>query len=513
MRRRSRNSFGGADCLDGKIRKIAVVGRDWEVWVAALALQRALGRNAIEITVLELPSQALVTDVVATVPAIETLHRVLQVDTFGVAQACSGVPMAGQRFSNWSRSAPPFIHAYEMQDSAGTDPSLLHYWIKARQQGLNVAFEDFSLVAAAAKAGRVVSAEALGEECPLPGYQFDARTFAAVWKKLAVAAGVNHRQGRLAGIDQQDGGIAALSWEDGERITADLYVDASGPEAVLASRLTGAEFENWSRWLPCDQVISASAPPLSPLPPFAQVSAFRAGWVGLHPLQDRTAITGAVSRRFADDDTFASLATIANAPIGSDITITGFTPGCRPRPWLGNCVALGRTALELEPLDCVQLHYLHLGLAQLVTFVETSVDPIASGPAYNDAMYGYARNLRNFQIAHYRLNQRFDEPLWDQARDADGPPELDSKIDSFRRSGDVPMQAYESFTRDSWAAIFVGHGLLPSSYDPWVDEMSEDEHKALMQDRLGLIAGHVQRLPSVESFLGPALRAPGRVEA
>ena len=493
--------------MTSQIQDIVIVGRDVEAWIAALALRRTLGARGVGVTVLELPSQLLPTDVVATVPSVDALHGVLGVETLKVAEACAGVPMAGQRFSNWSRSAPPFIHAYQAADGAANDPSLLHYWVKARQQGMQVAFDDFSLVAAAAKDGRIAASAAVSGDASLPGYQFDARRYAGLWKKLALKSGVAHREGRLAEVQREEGGIRGIVWEDGEQFTADLYVDASGAEALLASGMPGAEFASWAQWLPADRIISASAPPLSPLPPFAQVSAFRAGWLALHPLQDRTALTGAIVSRFAEDELLEGLAAIAGAPIDSEITLTEFKPGNRPEPWIGNCIAIGRTCLELEPLDAIQIHYLHLGLSQLVGLFETSVDPLAGGERYNHAMRGYASNLRDFQIAHYRLNQRFDEPLWDMVRDGGGPAELEDKIEEFRQSGNVPMQAHESFAQENWAAAFVGHGLVPRSYDPWVDEMGSDEHMALMQDSLSRIAEQVRRLPTVETFLGRAHRA------
>lgn len=502
----------GADPLTTPIRNIVIVGRDVEAWVAALALRRTLGPRSVSVTVLEIPSQLLASDVVTAVPAVDSLHRVLGIETLKVAQACAGVPMAGQRFSNWSRSAPPFIHAYG-PDNGNPDPPLLHYWVKARQQGLEVAFDKFSLVAAAAREGRIATPAAIEGQCPLPGYQFDARRYAGLWKRLALASGVSHREGRLAEVERDDRGIAAIQWEGGERFTADLYIDASGAEAILASAMPGAKLESWAHWFPGDRIISTSAPALSPLPPFAQISAFRAGWVGLHPLQDRTAVTGAVASRFADEEMLGGLAAIAGAPIHGDVTLTQFTPGHRTDPWIANCIALGRTSLELEPLDSVQLHYLHLGLSQLVTIFETSVDPLGGAEPYNQAMRGYARNLRDFQLAHYRLNQRFDEPMWDEVRDRDGPDELESRIEEFSQSADVAMQAYESFARENWATVFVGHGLVPRSYDSWVDEMKTEDHMAMMQDCLSRIAQQVRRFPSVETFLGRANRAPRPAEA
>lgn len=495
--------------MNSAISHILVVGRDFEAWISALAMRRAFGPRGVRVTLLELPSQIVETDVVTTVPAAEALHEMLGLRQRDVARSCCGVPMAGQRFSNWSRAAPPFIHAYDAGSDSQAGASFFQYWLKARQEGLDVALEEFSVPAAGAKQGRVPASPMAGGAAI--GFQFDARRYAGLWKTLALRAGVDHRTGRLARIDRHEEGIAAVHWEGGEEYRADLYIDASGAEALLAGQMPGAQFESWSHWLPSNRILSASAPPLTILPPFSQVSAFRAGWVGLHPLQDRTAVTGAFAAEYADDEQILGLPALAGAPITGDVTIAEFEPGGRSRPWIGNCVAVGRTCVELEPLDAIQLHLLHIGLTTLIR----QIDAVAShkrADIYNGTMLSYASNVRDFQIAHYRLNRRFDEPLWDRAREADGPPALDAKIAQFNRDGTVAMQANESFQQSNWTSLFVGHGLVPRSYDPWVDQMAEEEHMALIQDRLSEVAEAVRTMPSVEAYLDD-IRARRKVEA
>ena len=75
------------------------------------------------------------------------------------------------------------------------------------------------------------------------------------------------------------------------------------------------------------------------------------------------------------------------------------------------------------------------------------------------------------------------------------------------------MQANESFQQSNWAQLFIGHGLLPRSYDSWVDQMPTEDHKALVQGRLGRIAEAVRSMPSVEAYLGDSLRSAPPVEA
>jgi tryptophan halogenase len=117
------------------IRSVAVVGRDIAAWMTALALQCAFGRQGVSVTVVELPSALRAVDAVIALPALEGLHRLLGLDESEVLAACSGVYALGQQFANWSRSRPPFVHAYDSQGAALRQVPFLHYWLKAAPKG------------------------------------------------------------------------------------------------------------------------------------------------------------------------------------------------------------------------------------------------------------------------------------------------------------------------------------------------------------------------------------------
>src|SRR5205085_5671252 len=161
----------------------------------------------------------------------------------------------------------------------------------------------------------------------------------------------------------------------------------------------------------------------------SQISAFRAGWVGLYPLQDRTAVIATWdSKSFGAAQMVESLPVLSGLAIAGDAVVTPFEAGARLRPWSGNCVAIGDSAISLEPLDAVQLHSVHVGVTQLVALFPVDADRLIEADTYNEVVLQHARNVRDFQAAHYRLNRRFDEPFWDAARDAVGPETLDERI-------------------------------------------------------------------------------------
>jgi hypothetical protein len=103
------------------IETVAVVGRDAPLWLAAIALHRAVGKSGVKVQVVELPSLLSPVDVYAALPSIRGLHGLLGLDEAMVLAASDGVPVVGQRFSNWSGAAPPFVHGYDDAPPPGGD--------------------------------------------------------------------------------------------------------------------------------------------------------------------------------------------------------------------------------------------------------------------------------------------------------------------------------------------------------------------------------------------------------
>jgi tryptophan halogenase len=491
--------------LSEGIERIVVVGRDAQVWISALAIYRALGPGGTRVSVLELPTSILESDVIAAAPSIVDLHGMLGVDDHRILHACSGVPMVAERFANWGRSATTFMHGYDPVTGIERDFSFVNYWVKAREQGMHVDYGDFSPAAAAAKQNRIpVSSFGFEEDLAAPayGYQFDAGAYAGVLKQLAIKLGIECRAGQLGDVECDGDRIASIEWDEDERVTADLFVDASGAEAALISALPGSTFESWKQWFGADRIVSASAPVLTTLPAFANIVAFRGGWFGLHPLQDRTAIVGAVSSQHAGREMLKNLPILANIPnLISEIVLTPCRTGLRRSAWIGNCVAVGAAAADLEPLDSALIHFLHTGIGHLLTELSSAVDPSTMKDSYNRNVTRVAESIRDFQLAHYRLNSRFDEALWDNARDASGPKSLEATVESFRRDGTIRVADDEPFQETNWAAVMIGHGVVPEGHAAWVDQVPEEQHMAIMQRRLRGVAAAVNAMPTTEQFL------------
>jgi tryptophan halogenase len=492
--------------VTGRVQSVALVGRDVPLWLAAAALQRALGGTGLKVQAIELESTLAEIDAYAAVPSLASLHRLLGLDERLVLNVCQAVPMAGQRFSNWAKAAPPFTLGYDDEPPPGGDLSFVHYWAKGAIEGLRVGYEEFSLGSACARLNHVPVAAQEPQPGALSasyGYHLDAALYSELLKRFAMRGGVERVAAGVRNVDVEGDRIAGLDLDDGTRITADLYIDASGPQALLIGQLAGAEFESWAQWFPCDRVLSASAARLPRLPAFSQISAFHSGWVGLFPLQSRTAVIAVYdSKSLSDPDAVELAGVVGRMPISGEAVVSELRPGIQRSPWIGNCIAVGESAIAVDPVDGVQLQVTHGCISHLMTVFPATAGEFPEADAYNRAVRLFGSNIRDFQAAHYCLNRRFDDPLWDRVRDSAMPPSLKRKVDMFSARSLVPQNDEETFDEQVWTALLVGCGVVPQGYDPRIDALSDQAHIEKVQQRLRDVAETARRMPAVEEFLG-----------
>lgn len=493
--------------MSDPVRKVVVVGRDATAWLSALTLQLSFGRAdpPVAVELVELPSRLREQDVFLTLPAQQAFHRLLGLDENRLLRSCAGLYSLGQRFSNWSGADEPFVHAYDSHGAAFGHVGFFQHWLKARARGLPVPLEDFSLGAVAAKQGRfVIFNEATeGFSKASYGYNLAAIPYLRALGKVALGAGLAHTVGELESVEVAAGRLRAVLLKDGRTVTGDLFVDASGADGSLMRHLEEPDnFVSWCRWLPCDRLMVATGPVLKPIPAFSQVSAFSAGWFGIFPLMDRSAMIAAYSSdRIDDRDVMQTMAALSGIRISGDAVADSIAAGARRQQWIGNCIALGDAAVAVEPLDAVQLHLLQTGLSWLVSLFPVTRADMPEASVFNAKMDAHATGVRDFQAAHYKLNRRFGDAFWDAAREQPAPATLERKIRLFAARGVVAMQEHETFQEENWTSIFAGHRLLPAAWDPQVDKVPEQEQIANFQRMLKFIAAEVQAMPSLQAHL------------
>jgi tryptophan 7-halogenase len=494
--------------VDKAIKKIAVVGRDAEAWIAAYILRASFAKaeKPVEVVLVELPSKLHPHEYYNVLPSHQVLHKVMGLQE-SLVYKTGGLYSLGQRFFNWSGANTSFFHGYDTHGVPINKIEFLHYWVKAcKQLQLDLPLEAFSFVVEAAKQGRFISLSETAAEISRAtyGYHLNALSYVRAIAKAAIGLGVEHKLDEIKAVDVLNGVIKSIALLSGSKIQADLYIDASGVDAVLLSQLEETDnFESWTHWLPCDKKITTSLPPLSPAPGFAQMVAFDNGWMGYFPLLKRTALTAVYSSQAATlEQTLNNINKISGTNIKPNSVVEStIKAGARKKSWVGNCVAIGDAAGSIEPLDATQLHTLHLSLSLLRSLFPNNQDSMPEAGIYNDKIQAYLNNIRDFTIAHYKMNKRKGEILWDTCREMPVPESLQEKISLFASRGLVAMHEEETFQEENWTSILVGHELMPETYDPLVDKIHVSDLVQQFEKILQYITGEVSSMPSMQSHI------------
>jgi tryptophan halogenase len=240
--------------------------------------------------------------------------------------------------------------------------------------------------------------------------------------------------------------------------------------------------------------------------------ALAAGWLWRAPLARATMVGVVFSSRFQDDaaarESLRSFAPVLNA----EPQLTRFAAGRRREFWSRNCVAIGASAVELEPLAGADLHLAQIGIAHFVELFPRARDSTIEAAEYNRLLTDYADRLRDFTLAHYHAGPARDGAMWRAIRAAPLPDSLAAKLELFSAGGRINMLDHDSFEEVDWAWLLLGAGRATASIEMQI-RLQLDK---LSAPAVNSLRTHIERLtasmPTHQEFLrrqAATTRAPG----
>jgi len=479
--------------------RVAIIGGGVEAWMTAAGLARATGgpmgaKAAIRVV----ETGAVVTGALSTLPSLRSFHALLGLDEAALMAATRATYRLGTRFSDWTPSAS-FCDAFGEIGASLEGVGFHHYWTRLRQAGDATPLDDYSLAAVIARLGRFAGPDP-DPRSPLStltyGLHLDAGLYVDVLRRLALQGGVAASAGEVVEVvrDGQTGRIAAVVLADGERVEAELFVDCTGPAALL---IGDEPFEDWSTLLPADRAVRITAPVHGDAPPLTEIEAIAEGWRWRIPLRDRLD-SGLTYRAELTSDEAAVTAARAGLPSegASKPRFTSIRNGRRVRAMVGNCVAIGGAAGMVEAMDGADVHLIQSGVTRLIAlFPRPGGAPVAA-EEYNRLGAETFERVRDMAILHYRRAGRRDGAIWDLGRDAPVPEKLAYRIAQFESRGRVVMYDEETFLEPSWITAFIGHGVLPGRYDPLADRMPLERARMTLDRMRQIFRQTAERAPT-----------------
>jgi len=493
------------------MRDVVVVGGGLLGWSAAAALRRKIPALRVTVAALPPPVDALVERIGSTLPSIIEFHRDLGMSDGDALLRANCSFRLGTEFGGWAGDRPSYVHAYDRYGQGIGTASFHVHWIRQARLGATQPFDAYSPAAQMARAGRFLLPDD-DLESPFAhfgyGLALDPVLYPQMMRAYALHLGAIERPGGFSGVNLrgEDGFIESLALGDGSTLSADLFVDCTGPRALLRSALDTA-YEDWSAWLPCDRLLFADAAPAADPSPLDICIAHGAGWRWVAPSRSRTSHGFAyASGEISDDKAARTLRGHAGVDPQAPITIR---QGRRPEPWLRNCVALGDAATMVEPLEWTNLHLAHSAIDRLVAMMpDRDCAPVELWD-YNRQCAAESDRVRDFLVLHYATADRA-EPLWRRMRDTAPPLSLKHTLDLFRERGRLPFYEEETFSRDSWLAVLLGQSVIPTHIDPLIDIVPSVQSERTMAAMRERIARQIPALPTQAQFLGNIQRQAAR---
>lgn len=490
---------------DSRIRDVVIVGGGTAGWMAAVALSASMG-DQLRIRLVESEQIGTVGVGEATIPALRLFNGLVGIDEDAFLRASQGSFKLGIEFLNWGSIGESYMHSFGQIGQSLDLIEFWQYWLRGRKEGIAENLGKYSFNENVARAGKFARLQRIpNSELEGIGYafHFDASLYARFLREISEKNGVIRTEGRIIKVNQdaESGFVRSFILESGEEIEGELFIDCSGFRAMLMEQTLDVGYVDWSHWLPCDHAIAVPTANSGPPRPFTQSIAHRAGWQWRIPLQHRTG-NGCVfsSAYMSEDEARQSLLdNVEGAPLAEPRLIR-FKTGMREKAWHRNVVALGLASGFIEPLESTSIHLVQNGIARLIShfpdrgFAQVNID------TYNRRIaYDYER-IRDFIILHYTANQR-DEPFWRYLREMDLPDSLSAKIELFKATGRIFREQEELFAEVGWFQVLVGQNIIPETYHPLADVLTQDELAGFLRDIRTIVSAPVPHLPSHSDFI------------
>lgn len=298
-------------------------------------------------------------------------------------------------------------------------------------------------------------------------YHMENRKLVGWLENLCRSFGVEIRDATVT-PERGGDGIAALVTETGERLTADLYVDASGFRSELLGRALGEPFVSYADALFCDRAVIGGWPRTAePILPYTTAETMDAGWCWQIEHENFINRGYVYSSAFVSDDDARVEFLRKNPQVTTEPRVVRFRSGRYARNWVGNVVGVGNAVGFVEPLEATALQIICIEAATLADgLLDSLAEPTPTLIDLYNRFNGQAwDDIRDFLAVHYRFNTRLDTPFWRACRHDTALHGAEFLVKFYQENGPSVvagaqlLHASNSFGMDGYLALLVGQNV------------------------------------------------------
>ena len=266
---------------------------------------------------------------------------------------------------------------------------------------------------------------------------FNAIKFAG-WlrEKFSIPKGVKRIEATVSEVKTDENGVSSLVLDNGQEISADLYIDCTGFKALLSNAVGGVDFIDMSDRLPCNKAWAVQMPYKNvdkELENYTNCTALGYGWVWNTPLYSRIGTGYVYSDRFTTDEEAleefkAHLCSdemvVPRSPedlVDLKFNQVKFRTGRMSKTWNKNVVSIGLASGFIEPLESNGLHTTHEYLIALLKMLDKDLNNQSIKDIFNKSCEKLFDGFFDFVELHYSHSERKDTEFWKYMTEKEAP--------------------------------------------------------------------------------------------
>jgi len=301
-----------------------------------------------------------------------------------------------------------------------------------------------------------------------PGHAFHLEnvTLVAALEVYCRELGVEIMNGEMEGAVRGPNGVSELILKDGQRLSADFFIDASGFRSELLGRTLEEPFISFSNSLFNDRAVVGSWERTDePILPYTTAETMDAGWcwridhehiINRGYVHCSTAISEEEARsEFSRKNPKAKLVD----------RVVKFRSGRYRRGWVENVMGVGNACGFVEPLESTALMVI-CGQCQNFAELIKYVGPSPSVQSLFNADWAATWDeIRDFLTLHFWPNTLLDTPYWLHCRHDADVSRLKGLLEFYEENGPTGYMRYllgntgSSFGVEGFLTMFVGNQL------------------------------------------------------
>ncbi len=302
---------------------------------------------------------------------------------------------------------------------------------------------------------------------PWHAFHIENKKFIEILEIVAKEEGVEVTDGKVTGSERGPQGISAVHLEDGRRLEADLFIDASGFRSELLGKAMQEPWVSFDKSLFCSKAIIGGweRGPDEPILPYTTAETMDAGWawrIDHEHLINRGYVY--CPDHISDDEAAAEFQR-KNPEAKVEPKIINFRSGHFRRQWVDNVVAFGNAGGFVEPLESTAIMILCSHIQTLVDFLlHSALEPTPTmRDLYNDLTSGTWEDIRHFLSLHYKFNGMLDTPFWQRARAETDVSGVADFIEFYQENGPTGFCRYRlprtenDFGLEGFLVMMVGN--------------------------------------------------------